>query len=426
MRSLPAMLVAPVAVLLAAGCLGTTGSSDTGRHSTGVGPITMASVADFTGYLQPLINRWNSDHPAERVSLLEVAEGADEQRAQMVTNLQAKTDRYDVLALDVVWTAEFADAGWIVPLDRRQFPLHQFLKPAVDTAMFRDALYAIPYTSNAGLLYYRSDVLRKHRVRPPRTWAELKKAASDLAGKEGMQGYAGQFLPYEGLAVNFFEVVQSAGGSILTGDGTNVAVDSAPARAGLSMLVDGFREGWIPHESLGYKEEESRRAFQRGRLLFLRNWPYAYRFFARPGPDNHVKGKFGVLPVPGLGDAPGSSSLGGGNLAISAFSRHQTTALRFIKYLTSPASQREILVQGSYPPVLTFLYDDAGLRRRFPYLPVLKQSILSAHPRPKSPDYNQVTLIIYSGAYSALTLRKPVDQTLAQMSRDLNAAIANR
>lgn len=423
MRSLTAMLVA---VMLVAGCLGETAPHESGKqHSTGVGPITMASVADFTGYLQPLIDKWNSGHPAERVTLLEVAEAADEQRAQMVTNLQAKSDRYDVLALDVVWTAEFADAGWIVPLDRRQFPLHRFLKPAVDTGIYRNAQYAIPYTSNAGLLYYRSDILRRRGLRPPRTWAELKKIAQRVAPREGLEGYAGQFLPYEGLAVNFFEVVQSAGGSILAGEGTNVVVNSPQARAGLNLLVDGFREGWIPNEALSYKEEESRKAFQKGRLLFLRNWPYAYEFFARRKPDNAINGKFDVAPLPGL-DGPGSSSLGGGNLAISSFSRHQATALRFIKYLTSPASQREILVQGSYPPVLASLYDDTDLRRRFPYLPVLKRAILTARPRPVSPDYHQVTLIIYSGAYNALTMRKSVDETLAQMNGDLNAAIANR
>jgi multiple sugar transport system substrate-binding protein len=419
------MATALLVFMAATGCVEigeNTGSSP--ARLGGTGPITMATGTDFTGYLQPLVNRWNSAHPAERVTLLEVADAADEQRAQLVTNLQAKSERYDVLNLDVVWTAEFADAGWIVPLDRRRFPMNEFFPPAIESAMYKGTLYAVPYTSNAGMLYYRADILRKHGARPPRTWSELRQLAKTIAPKEGIKGYAGQFLPYEGLSVNFAEAVQSEGGAILTGEGTNVVVDSPQARAGLTRLVDGFREGWIPREALRYREEESRLEFQRGRLLFLRNWPYAYGIFDRAGPDNEIKGKFGVTLLPGSDGHPGAGSLGGQNLAISAYSRHQKTALRFITYLTGLDSQREVLARGSFPPVWTRLYDDPELIGRFPYLPVLKRSIVTARSRPKSPNYNQVTLIVYSGVYDALASRKNVNATLSQMGVDLKGAIA--
>jgi multiple sugar transport system substrate-binding protein len=421
-RSLASRLLV---VVLAAGC-GVSGPSHATSEGPTVatsGPITLATGPDLTGYMHPLVDKWNAAHPTEKVTLLELPDAADDQHAQMVTNLQAKSDRYDVLNIDIVWTAEFADAGWIIPLDRRQFPLDQFLKPVVDTAIFGGKLYGVPYTSNAGLLYYRKDILRKAGERPPKTWADLRRLSKTVAPKYHLEGYAGQFLPYEGLTVNFAEAVQSAGGAILTDDGTKVAVNTPQARQGLDFLVRGFREGWIPKRSLTFKEEESREEFQNGRLLFLRNWPYVYGLVSRAG--SKVKNKFGVTLLPGQ-SGPGSSSLGGANLAVSAYSRHQKTAIAFIKYMTSLETERDVLTQGAFPPVWARLYDDPALIRRFPYLPVLKQSILSAKPRPVSPNYNQVSLAISNAVSGALSFRQPPDASISQMAGDLGSVITNR
>ncbi|WP_030906707.1 ABC transporter substrate-binding protein [Streptosporangium amethystogenes] len=416
-RLIPVVLT----VLLVAGC-SAAGSQQTERFG-GTGPFTLVIGRDTTAYLQPLLDRWNQTHPEERVSLLELPEAADEQRAQMVANLQAGSDRYDVLGLDVVWTAEFAEAGWILPLDRAMFPLDRFLPPVVDTALYRGKLWAVPYTSNAGLLYYRKDLLAKEGFEAPKTWAELRKQARTLRTKYDIGGYAGQFLAYEGLTVNFTEAVQSAGGQILSPDGTSVTMDVASAKAGLDFLVNGFREGWIPPESLSFKEEESRLAFQEGRLAFARNWPHAYG----PATLSSVADKFGVTRLPGL-NGPGAGSLGGYNLAVSAFSKRQKSATEFIRYFTSLENQRRVLADGSFPPVWAELYDDPDLIKRFPYLPVLKQSILSARPRPASANYNQVSLVIASAVSNALTppFEEAGDDVVASMKGQLNEIIRVR
>ncbi|GIH90014.1 ABC transporter substrate-binding protein [Planobispora siamensis] len=417
-------LLALLAALALAGCsAGAEGEADAGPAgpADGSGPITLVIGRDTTSYLQPLLDRWNRDHPAERVTLLELPEAADEQRAQMVANLQAKSDRYDVLGLDVVWTAEFADAGWIVPLDRSLFPLDRFLQPVVATAVYRDKLWAVPYTGNAGLLYYRKDLLAEEGFAPPTTWAQLREQARALHAKYGIGGYAGQFLAYEGLTVNFAEAVQSAGGGqILSTDGTQVTMDPDRAKVGLDFLIDGFREGWIPSESLSYKEEESRLAFQEGRLAFARNWPHAYG----PAAQSEIAKKFAVTRLPGL-DGPGSSSLGGVNLAISAYSRKQKSALEFIRYFTGLENQRRVLTDGSFPPVWAELYDDPALIKRFPYLPVLKESILSAKPRPVTANYEQVSLAIASSVSNALTppFEESGGDVVASMRNQLNEII---
>ncbi|MCF3174733.1 ABC transporter substrate-binding protein [Streptomyces sioyaensis] len=408
-----------ICCLLFAGSHGARAGEPAGDPD-GRGPLTLVTGGDLTGYLRGVLDGWNDRHPREKVTLVELPDAADEVRAQMVTELRSHSDRFDVLNIDVAWTSEFAAAGWIKPMDGAQFPLRRFLPPVVDTATFRGRLYAVPYVTNAGLLYYRKDVLDREGARPPRTWAELAQLAKTVAPKYGLDGYAGQFLPYEGLTANVVEAVQSAGGTVLAGEGRRVTVDSPAARRGLSFLLDGVREGWIPQRALSYKEEESRKAFQDGRLLFLRNWPYAYAL--GNAPSSKVAGKFGAVPLPGP-DGPGSSALGGSNLAVNAHSRHQKTAAELISYLTSEDVQRQVLTKGALPPVWADLYTDPGLVRRFPYLPTLQRAVLAAKPRLKSPQYDQVSLAVQAVMHDALLHRRSTSATVARLTRELGAIV---
>ena len=412
-------------LMLAAGCASDSPpSAGSAITASGTGPITFAVGADDATFFSKLIGPWNKAHPDERVTIMLLPESANGQLAQLTANLQAASPVYDVIDMDVVWTAEFASAGWIIPLHDNDFPLGGFLPPAVDTARYHGRLYAVPDYSNADVLYYRKDILADAGVAPPRTWAELAHDAETIAPRYGVQGYAGQFAQYEGLTVNFAEAVQSAGGSILSPspDGTTVAVDSPKALAGLDFLVGGLRAGWIPKAALTYEEESSKDDFEAGRLLFLNNWPFVWNDVSHPGPGNDVYGKVGVVPLPGL-SGPGSSSLGGANLAVSAYSTHQRTAIAFIQYLTSLPEEEQMLTDSNFPPVWTRLYSDPALVRRFPYLPVVKQAILAAQPRPAISDYDQASLVISSDAYQALTFRKTPHQALSEMAQQLTQII---
>ncbi|MGW5638321.1 ABC transporter substrate-binding protein [Streptomyces sp. NPDC003832] len=388
----------------------------------GRGPLTLATAGDLTGYLGPLLEGWNRAHPGERVTLVELPDSADETHAQMATDLRDDgRGRFDLLNIDVNWTSEFAAAGWIRPLPRERFPLESFLPPVVDTATYDGRLYAVPYVTNAGLLLYRKDVLAAEGEQPPRTWAELERLARTVAPEHGLDGYAGQFLPYEGLTVNAAEAVYSAGGSILGGEGERVTVDSAAAREGIGFLARGVREGWIPRRALSYKEEESKAAFQEGRLLFLRNWPYAYVVASAEGSP--VAGKVSAVPLPGP-DGPGTSVLGGSNLAVSRHARHPDSAARLMAYLTSERVQRQVLTRGALPPVRAALYEDPALVRAFPYLPTLRESVLTAAPRPKSPRYDQVSLVVQAVVRDAMTGRTTPAAAVRRLARELAAVSA--
>jgi len=412
-------LISLVAALVLTACGGPNEGG--GGGAQGTGNFTFATGKDTSGWTQKLVGDWNTQHPDQKVSLQELPESADAQRSLFVTNLQAKSDRFDVMGLDVIWTAEFAKSGWLVELDQSQFPLDQMLKPAVDTAMFEGKLWAAPFGTNGGLLFYRKDVLDKAGKQPPKTFDELK-ALCPLAQQNNMDCYAGQFAKYEGLTVNFAEAVQAAGGEIMTDNGTKVAL-GAPAVQGLTFLADGFKNGTMPKAAITYQEEPGRRAFMSGKLLFHRNWPYVYASASEDDPANKVKGKFGVVPLPGF-TGEGSSSLGGLNLAVSAYSAKQKSAVDFLKYASTREAQKGATSLSASPIVWADLYDDPELVAKFPYLPVLKEGLLAAKPRPVTPYYQEVTTVIQEEAYAALQGQKTPDQAVNDLTQKLNAIAA--
>jgi multiple sugar transport system substrate-binding protein len=422
-RLLKFVLFGALVALVLTACGGPSGGGGGGGGGNqGTGPITFAAGKDTSGKYPAVINKWNSAHPDQKVSLLELPTAADAQRSAFVTALQAKSDRYDVLGIDVVWTAEFAKSNWLMPLDESQFPVGQMLKQAVDTARFDGKLWAIPYDTNGGLLFYRKDLLDKAGKQPPKTFDELK-ADCSIAKSAGIDCYGGQFAKYEGLTVNFAEAVQAAGGQIMTDNGTKVAL-GAPAVQGLTFLADGFKQGYIGKPAITYQEEESRTAFMSGKLMFLRNWPYVYGLASARDPANKVLGKFGVAPLPGF-NGPGSSSLGGLNLAVSAFSKNQKTAVEFMKFATNEANAKEMVSLTGNAPAWTSLYNDPDLVKKYPHLPILLQGLQSAKPRPVTPYYQEVTTAIEDNAYAALQGQKTPDQAVSDLTNQLNEIVQN-
>jgi multiple sugar transport system substrate-binding protein len=421
-RMLAAGALAAAAALALSSCGGSEPeeSGEGGAGAESRGPITYVQGKDTPGQLKKIIDEgWNAKHPDQKVTFLELPESADEQRNAMVQNFTAKSAAYDVVGTDVIWTAEFAARGWLEELDEATFAGPDVLKPAVETGKYEGKLYAAPYNSNGGFLYYRSDLVKT----PPKTWTELLQYCDTVAKPQGIGCYAGQFAQYEGLTVNASEAIASAGGELLTDSGKKVAVDSPEAREGLGFLADGFTKGYIPREAITFKEEESRRAFQQGQLLFLRNWPYVYGLANTKGPDTKIAGKFSVAPVPGK-DGVGASTLGGYNIALSTYSKNKATAREFMQFLQSKEVQSQILTRESLPPILVSLYDDPALQQQIPYLSALKEALLAAKPRPASPNYNEVSLAVQKNAYAALQGQKSVDQAIKDMAGELERAAA--
>jgi len=417
-------MLATVAVLalLATGCGGGGGGGgsssggDAGQGLTGRGPITYVAGKDNNNVNRPTIEKWNAAHPDEKVTFKEQTDAADQQHDDLVQHFQAKDANYDVVSVDVIWTAEFAAKGWLQPLkDQLAIDTSKMLPATVKTGTYNNTLFAVPYASDGGLLYYRKDLVPN----PPKTWDEMMSMCS-IAKKNNMDCYAGQTAKYEGLTVNAAEAINTAGGKIVGDDGKTPQVNSAESAKGLSRLADAYKNGNIPKQAITYQEEQGRLSFEAGKLLFLRNWPYVYSL-ATTDKSSKVKDKFGIAPLPG-DSGPGASSLGGHDAAISVYSKNKATAADFIKFWTSQETGRYFATQGSLAPVLASLYDDPALIKKLAYLPTLKTSIENAVPRPVTPFYPAVTKAVQDNAYAAIKGDKSVQQSLTDMQAAIQAA----
>jgi multiple sugar transport system substrate-binding protein len=413
-----ATLAAVAAVVLLAGC-GGGGSSSGGGSNQGTaarGPITYVQGKDNSNVVRPLVAKWNAAHPNEKVTFKEQSDQADQQHDDLVQHFQAKDPNYDAVSVDVIWVAEFAAKGWLQPLkDSFALDTSKLLPATVKTSTYTNTLYAAPMSSDGGMLYYRKDLVPT----PPKTWDEMM-SMCPIAKKNNMDCYAGQFFKYEGLTVNAAEAINTAGGKIVGDDGKTPEVNSPEAAKGLSRLADAYKNGNIPKQGITFKEEESRHAFESGKLLFLRNWPYVYGLAQTDG-DSKVKGKFAVAPLPGE-SGPGASSLGGHNMAISAYSAHKATAFDWLKFYETEETQHFLAIQGSLAPVIASQYDDPALIKKLPYLPTLKTSIENAVPRPVTPFYPAVTKAVEDNAYAAIKGDKNVQQALTDMQAAIQAA----
>ena len=415
-----AVLATAASLLTLTACSGDSGSSDSASANTdGRGPITYVEGKDTTetGVVRQIIDEWNAANPDEEVTFKEQSNDADQAHDDLVQHLQAEQSDYDVMALDVVWTAEFAAKGWLVPLEG-EFAMDNagILPSTVESATYNGTQYAAPKNTNGGLLFYRTDLVPE----APTTWDELT-ASCEIATANNIDCYAGQFAAYEGLTANVSEIINAHGGSFVAEDGTTPTVDSPEARAGLQALVTAFETGVIPEQDTTFKEPESQQAFEDGNVLYLRNWPYVYGTASQEG--SAVAGNYGVAPLPGV-DGVGTSTLGGYNAAISTFSENKATAADFLRFMQGEQAQR-IIAEGALPPVLESLYDDPALIAEMPYLPALKESIANAVPRPVTPFYPAVSKAIQDNTFAAIKGEKPVDQAIVDIQAGIESAGAN-
>ena len=378
---------------------------------------------DTSGNLKNLVNEFNSKNPDGKVTVKELPDNADQQRQQMIQNTQIKNAKMGSLSVDVVWTAEFAANGYVIPLPADQFPTDKMLKPTVDSATYFNKLYAYPQSSDGGMLYYRKDLLDKYDLQPPTTWDEMKAACEKIKAGENddkLNCYAGQYQKYEGLTVNFAEAVDSAGGSVIGPDG-KPTVNQEGAVKGLSFLVDSFKDGTIPKGAITWQEEQGRQAFQNGTLIFHRNWGYVYALANKDDGSSKIVGKFSTAPLPGL-TGPGTSSLGGHNFAIATNADNKGSVAAWLQYMSSEEAMKSNSLATGAAPTLEALYSDPELNKKYPFMEVtLKKSIETAKPRPIAVKYGDVTLAIQDAAYSALQGQTAPDAALNGLQTKLES-----
>jgi multiple sugar transport system substrate-binding protein len=372
------------------------------------GNVTWCIGKDTTGAFSEVVSSYNQSHPGVHVKLLELPTSADQQRTQLVQREQAKSSECDVLGMDVIWTAEFAGQGWLKDVTPAiQARKSEFIPSVLNTANMNGKYWAVPFNTNAGLLYYN----KKKVSQPPTTWQQVYQEAQ----KDGGFAYQGQ--QYEGLTVDFLEMLYSAGGKVLSPDGKSATIDSPQAQQVLSFMQQGMKDGAVPQANLTYMEEESRNAFQSGHVSLLRNWPYVYAL------AKQAKVPFGVEPLPTWAGGHPASVLGGYNLGISSYSKNPGGALSFINYASSPPAQKKFFIKASLPAVVASAYKDPAVIKSQPYAPKLLQAVEHGQVRPVSPVYTQISEAIYKNVYSALSGGTSPQTALKNAQNQINAAL---
>jgi multiple sugar transport system substrate-binding protein len=372
------------------------------------GDIAWCIGKDTSGAYGETIDLFKKANPNVNVKLVELPESADEQRAQLVQRLRAESDECDVLGMDVIWTAEFAAQDWLKDtssiIEKHR---DEFIPSTLETAEYEDKHWAVPYHTNAGFLYYRTDEVPQ----APDTWEQVYSEAADNNGLV-YQGFR-----YEGLTVNFLELLYSGGGKVLSDDGESVEIDSPEAEKALAFMVDGFENGAVPKAVATYKEEEARRAFENGNATFMRNWPYAYAL----GKESKIADDFDIAPFPKYGAGQAASVLGGINLGISAFSKNPEAASAFVQFAIGPDVQK-----ANFPktPVATAApYDDPALQKDVPFAKDLKAAVEQGQSRPASPVYSQVSEAIYTNVHDAIQGKTEPKAALTNMKDEIEQAL---
>ncbi len=337
--------------------------------------------------------------------------------------LAAGSDRIDVFQIDVVWPGLLAEHL----LDLRPYSQGietQHLPGMVANATVHGRLLAMPWFTDAGVLYYRRDLLARHRQPVPTTWDELQavarriQAAERAAGNDRMWGYVWQGRAYEGLTCNALEWIAGTGGGAIVDAGGAVTVRNEAARRALARAAS-----WIgtisPRAVLTYGEEESRGVFEAGNAVFMRNWPYAWSL--AQAAESPVRGRIGIAPLP-----HGATALGGSLLAVSRYSRHPALAADLVLFMTGAAVQKERALKASYNPSLEALYQDADVLALNPYLREFHAAFNTALRRPNvvtGGRYADVSREVWNAVHAVLSgERRPhealdgLDAALRRMS----------
>jgi multiple sugar transport system substrate-binding protein len=333
--------------------------------------------------------------------------------------------RLDVFFMDAVWPAEFASAGWALPLDRYFAAVEQekFLPATVSANRYRGGIFGVPVFIDTGLLYYRKDLLEKYAIAPPQTWDQMVQAAKTILGREQdrqLVGFSGQFKQYEGLVCNMMEYILSNGGALWDEKRMISALDQPAALEAVRFVRDHIVGEISGRGMLAYEEPESLALFTQGRAIFHRNWPYAWAIANDPA-SSKVAGRVGMSPLPGFAVGTGAAALGGWQLGISRYSRNPDLAWRFVAFMTGPDVQKRIALATGRAPTRTALYDDNEIAAKIPQLKSLLASFKRAVPRPTTPVYVPLSNIMQRYFSSVLALPDTdIKEQAALATRDMN------
>ena len=361
---------------------------------------------------------WNENNPDQQVDIFFLAPTADEQRQAMFQDLQSQAGDFDVLGLDVIWTGEFADYGYIENLeDLRPEVEDTSLEGAVDSAQWQQELYALPYSSNGAFLYYRSDLIDE----PPSTWEELYESGTEAAEEEGIEAFVGQGDQYEGFVASYLELFWAADGQLFDDNQENSTfLEGDAAETALDFMVEAQESGFFAQGYDSMVEDDARALFQSGEAVYMRNWPYAIPLLAgEEEEDSAVADDFEVAPLPTFDGEGTTSALGGLNNAVSSLSENKDLAREFVTWAATDQEAQEILIGHSLPPTMQSIYDNV----EDPDFQMLGGILADAEARPPVPGYNSLSLAMQDNLHPAFLGQEDPEAALQSVDQAAEEAL---
>ena len=371
-------------------------------------------------------NAW-AEQSGNQVEVISTPNSATERLALYQQILAAGSSDIDVYQIDVIWPgilgSHFIDLSQHID----QAAIDQHFDAIVDNNTVDGSLVGMPWFTDAGILYYRTDLLEKYGKQPPTTWQELTEIAKEIQdgeraeGNDKMLGFVFQGKAYEGLTCDALEWVDSFGGGTIVADDGSITINNEQAAAALDLAATWIGE-ITPEGVLNYAEEESRGVFQSGNAVFMRNWPYAWAL--GNAPDSPIAGKIGVDQLPkGGADGKHTGTLGGWQLAVSKYSQNAEAAVDLVRYLTSLEEQKRRAIKGAYNPTLAALYQDEEVLEATPFFGELYETFTNAVARPSKvtgAKYNQVSSEFYNAVHEVLSGKTDAASSLEALESKLD------
>jgi multiple sugar transport system substrate-binding protein len=362
-------------------------------------------------FWEKLVSEFESE-TGIKVSILRQPTDTDQRRQGLLIPLKARRDDPDVFLMDVVWIAQFGASGWLEPLDnyleKKNLPLDQFFDRVLNLAdRYKGRLIALPVYVDAGLLYYRQDLLGKYGFKnPPDTWNELLdyslKVQKEMRKTEpDFYGFVWQGAQYEGLICNFLEFAGSEGGIIIRDD--KIRLNTPENIRATQFMYDLIRKYRIspPNTFTEMKEEEVRIFFQQGKALFARNWPYAWALYQ--SEDSKIKDEVSISSIPHFPFAKSVSTLGGWHIGVSRYSNVKEESFALVKFVTSFATQKKLALELGWNPARKDVYADSEVLRKAPHFGTLRGVFENAEARPDLPYYSQISEVLQQNINAILS-----------------------
>ncbi|MGP5018490.1 ABC transporter substrate-binding protein [Vreelandella alkaliphila] len=400
-------------------------ASATGSAQAAELTISCGAVGAELTLCQEGVSAWE-EKTGHSVDVVSTPNSSTERLSLYQQILSANSSDIDVMQIDVVWPGLLANHL----LDLSEVLGEDAAAGHFDTIVTNNTidgrLVAMPWFTDAGVLYYREDLLEKHGHDVPTTWQELTDIARDIKdaeraeGNDRMQGFVFQGRAYEGLTVNALEWVSSFGGGTVVDQNGEVTINNEKAAEALDLAAS-----WIgdisPEGVLNYTEEEARGVFQGGNAVFMRNWPYAWSL--AQSEDSDVRGSVGVTQLPAGGeDGRSAAGLGGWNLAVSRYSEHPELAADLVAFLAGEEEQKRRAIQASYNPTIDALYQDEEVLEAVPFFGTLYDTFTNAVARPSAPTgdaYGRVSNAFFSTSHDVLSGTKTGADAVADLEGDL-------